>query len=146
MGGRGSSGGFSSRNSSSPEYKNAYNIEVENARNFDASFAIESGATKDAIGYQMYIHQDVTGRSLIADTRKDIDFLKRELRDANQVGKSYGMSQASIDGMKAGIREKISLQEKAVAAMESARSEYEKYKRQASSGNAKAKRRGGRWM
>lgn len=146
MGGRGGAGGISSRNSSSPEYKNAYNIEVENAGNFDASFAIESGATKDSIGYQMYVHQDVTGRSLIADTRKDIDFLKRELRDANQVGKSYGMSQASIDGMKAGIREKISLQEKAVAAMESARSEYEKYKRQASSGNAKAKRRGGRWM
>lgn len=146
MGGRGGAGWISSRNSSSPEYKNAYNIEVENARNFDASFAIESGATKDSIGYQMYVHQDVTGRSLIADTRKDIDFLKRELRDANHVGKSYGMSQASIDGMKAGIREKISLQEKAVAAMESARSEYEKYKRQASSGNAKAKRRGGRWM
>lgn len=146
MGGRGGAGRISSRNSSSPEYKNAYNIEMENARNFDASFAIESGATKDSIGYQMYVHQDVTGRSLIADTRKDIDFLKRELRDANQVGKSYGMSQASIDGMKAGIREKISLQEKAVAAMESARSEYEKYKRQASSSNAKAKRRGGRWM
>lgn len=62
------------------------------------------------------------------------------------LGKSYGMSQASIDGMKAAIREKISLQEKAVTAMESARSEYEKYKRQAAAGNAKAKQRGGRWM
>ncbi len=94
----------------------------------------------------MYVHQDVTGRSLISDTRKDIDALKRDLREANQVGKSYGMSQASIDGMKAAIKEKISMQEKAVAAMESARAEYEKYKHQAYVGNEKAKRRGGRWM
>lgn len=56
------------------------------------------------------------------------------------------MSQAAIDGMKAGIRERISLQEKAVTAMEGARSEYEKFKRQAAAGNAKSKRRGGKWM
>lgn len=146
MGGRGGAGGVSSRNTSSPDYKSSYNIEMENARRFEAAFAIEDGTTKGAIGYQMYVHQDVTGRSLIADTRKDIDALKRDLREANQMGKSYGMSQASIDGMKAAIREKISLQEKAVTAMESARSEYEKYKRQAAAGNAKAKQRGGRWM
>lgn len=72
--------------------------------------------------------------------------MKRELREANQMGKSYGMSQAAIDGMKAGIRERISLQEKAVTAMEGARAEYEKFKRQAAAGNAKAKRRGGMWM
>ena len=146
MGGRGGAGGLSGKSASSPDYKNAYNIEMENAHNFEAAFAIESGATKETTGYQMYVHQDVTGRSLIADTRKDIDALKRDLREANQMGKSYGMSQASIDGMKAAIREKISLQEKAVAAMENARSEYEKYKRQASVGNTKAKRRGGKWM
>ena len=147
MGGRGSAGGAGvGRNANSPEYKSAYNIEMENARSFEASFAIENGTTKDAIGYQMYVHQDVTGRSLIADTRRDIDALKRDLREANQMGKSYGMSQASIDGMKAAIREKISLQEKAVAAMESSRTEYEKYKRQASAGNAKSRQRGGRWM
>lgn len=145
MGGRGGAGG-GSRNTSSNDYKSSYNIEMENARSFEAAFAIEDGTTKGAIGYQMYVHQDVTGRSLIADTRKDIDALKRDLREANQMGKSYGMSQASIDGMKAAIREKISLQEKAITAMESARSEYEKYKRQAVAGNAKAKQRGGRWM
>ena len=145
MGGRGTASS-NVRNAHSPDYKNSYNIEMENARSFEAAFAIEDGTTKGAIGYQMYVHQDVTGRSLIADTRKDIDALKRDLRDANQMGKSYGMSQASIDGMKAAIREKISLQEKAVTAMEGARSEYEKYKRQAASGNAKAKQRGGRWM
>lgn len=145
MGGRGGSSGLSAASRTS-DYRNAYNIEMENARNFDASFAIESGVTKDAIGYQMYVHQDVTGRSLIADTRKEIDFQKRELRQANQMGRSYGMTQDSIEGMKAGIREKIGLMEKSVAAMESARSEYEKYKKQASVGSAKAKRRGGRWM
>lgn len=147
MGGRGGAGGgIGSRNASSPDYKNSYNIEMENARSFEAAFSIESGATKETTGYQMYVHQDVTGRSLIADTRKDIDALKRDLREANQMGKSYGMSQASIDGMKAALREKISLQERAVTAMEGARAEYEKYKRQASAGNAKAKRRGGQWM
>lgn len=110
MGGRGSAGGAGvGRNANSPEYKSAYNIEMENARSFGAAFAIENGATKDTIGYQMYVHQDVTGRSLIADTRRDIDALKRDLREASQMGKSYGMSQASIDGMKAAMREKISL-------------------------------------
>ncbi len=44
MGGRGGSGGDSTR---SAEYRNAYNIEIENAKNFPASFAVESGATKD---------------------------------------------------------------------------------------------------
>lgn len=144
MGGRGGSG--SSTHSASPEYREHYNVEVQSARDFEASFAIEQGATKDTIGYQMYVHQDVTGRSLIADTRRGIDSMKRELREANQMGKSYGMSQAAIDGMKAGIRERISLQEKAVAAMEGARTEYEKFKRQAAAGNAKAQRRGGKWM
>lgn len=56
------------------------------------------------------------------------------------------MSQASIDGMKAAMRDKVSLQEKAITAMEGARAEYEKYKKQAGAGNARAKRRGGRWM
>lgn len=144
MGGRGRAGG--SRYSSSPEYREHYNVEVQSARDFEAAFAIEQGVTKGAIGYQMYIHQDVTGRSLIADTRKDIDSMKRELREANHMGKSYGMSQAAIDGMKAGIRERILLQEKAVTAMEGARTEYEKFKRQASAGNAKAQRRGGKWL
>lgn len=130
----------------SPEYQEHYEVEVSSARDFEASFAIEQGATKDTIGYQMYVHQDVTGRSLIADTRRDIDAMRRELREANQMGKAYGMSQAAIDGMKAGIRECISLQEKAVTAMEGARSEYEKFKRQAAAGNAKAQRRGGKWM
>lgn len=60
MGGRGGAGGVSSRNTSSPDYKSSYNIEMENARSFEAAFAIEDGTTKGAIGYQMYVHQDVT--------------------------------------------------------------------------------------
>lgn len=146
MGGRGGASGGGSRGASSPDYKKAYDIEMENARDFEAAFAIEPGATKSATGYQMYVHQDVTGRSLIADTRKDVEALKRDLRESNAIGKSYGMSQQSIDGMKSGIREKIALHEKAISAMEAARDEYEKYKRQAAAGNAKSKRRGGRWM
>lgn len=59
MGGRGGSG--SSTHSVSPEYREHYNVEVQSARDFEASFAIEQGATKDTIGYQMYVHQDVTG-------------------------------------------------------------------------------------
>ena len=131
---------------STPEYKEAYRTEMENAHDFPAAFAIESNTTKATIGYQMYVHQDVTGRSLIADTRKDVDYLKKEIKQANQVGASYGMSQASIDGMKAAMRDKVSLQEKAITAMEGARAEYEKYKKQAGAGNARAKRRGGMWM
>lgn len=143
MGGRGASSGIIR---SSVEYKDAYNIEMETAKNFEAAFAVEAGATKDAIGYQMYVHQDVTGRSLIADTRKEIEFQKRELRQANQVGRSYGMTQNAIAGMKAGIREKIGVMEKAVSNMEAARAEYQKFKVQASVGNAKAKRLNGKWM
>lgn len=145
MGGRGASSGISSRNASTPEYKEAYRTEMENAHDFPAAFAIESNTTKATIGYQMYVHQDVTGRSLIADTRKDVDYLKKEIKQANQVGASYGMSQASIDGMKAAMRDKVALQEKAITAMEGARAEYEKYKKQAGAGNARAKRRGGMW-
>lgn len=79
MSGRGASSGISSRNASTPEYKEAYRTEMENAHDFPAAFAIESNATKATIGYQMYVHQDVTGRSLIADTRKDVDYLKKRL-------------------------------------------------------------------
>lgn len=143
MGGRGGSSELSNK---SAEYKNAYNIEMENAMGFEASFALDGRSTKDSIGYQMYVHQEVTGNSLIADTRKEIAFQKSELRQANQMGKAYGMSQDSINGMKAGIKEKISLMEKAVSIMESARAEYEKYKKQAYIGSQKSKRRGGKWM
>ena len=148
MGGRGGSSGIGGGggNQNSAEYKSAYALETSNIGDFSASFAVEPGATKDAIGYQMYVHKSVTGNSLIAETQREVDFLKSEYKSADAMGKSYGMSKDAIGGMKAGIKAKIEIQEKAIKAMQGAREEYEKYSRQASVGSAKAKRRGGRWM
>lgn len=149
MGGRGGSSGISAGGGGNPrssEYKSAYQTEISDAKNFTASFAIEKGVSKSTIGWEMHAYQVVTGRSLIADTNNEIKFLKRELREANAMGTSYGMSKDAIGGMKAGLKEKISLREKALDAMTSSRSEYEKYKREAQIGNAKSKRRGGRYM
>ena len=143
MGGRGGSSGLSAK---SPEYKNSYNIEMENAKDFEGYYALEPDTTKEALGYQMYVHKDVTGRSLIADTRAEMEELQRAYRSANRDGASYGMTQPAIDGMKAAIKEKISLHQKAIDAMTAARSEYEKYSKQSAVGNAKSKRRKGRWM
>lgn len=94
----------------------------------------------------MSVYQSATGRSLIAETNSDIKFLKSELRQANAMGAAYGMSKDAIDGMKAGLREKISLRQKAVEKMTSARAEYEKEKRAEEVRKIKAKRLNGRWM
>lgn len=67
-------------------------------------------------------------------------------KEAVDMGRSYGMTDDEIGGMRAGIKAKIDLQEKAVARMQSARAEYEKYKKQAYIGNEKAKRRKGKRM
>lgn len=148
MGGRGSSGGVGGvgLGSKSAEYKQHYETEISNKMDFAASFAVGSGVTKSEIGYQMYVHKDVTGRSLISDTNNEISFLKSELRNANSMGKSYGMSKDAIDGMKAGIKEKISVMESAVSAMQGARGEYERYVREAGAGNYRSRSRGGNWM
>lgn len=94
----------------------------------------------------MYVHKDVTGRSLIADTRAEMEELQRAYKTANRDGKSYGMTQQAINGMKAAIKEKIDLHQKAIKKMEAARNEYEKYSKQSATGNQKAKRRKGKWM
>ena len=94
----------------------------------------------------MYVHEDVTGRSLISDTRKEMEELQRAYRSANRDGASYGMSQNAIEGMKAGIKEKIILHKKAIERMQSAKLEYEKYKKQAFAGKQKSKKKKGRWM
>lgn len=141
MGGRGGSSGMSAKSS---EYKNSYNIEMENATNFRGYF--EQNTSKEVIGYQMYVYKDVTGRSLIADTRAEIEELQRAHRSANRDGASYGMTQPAIDGMKAAIKEKIKLRQEAVNAMTSARYEYEKYSKESAVGDAKSKRRKGQWM
>ena len=143
MGGRSSSSGMTGNNS--PDFQNAYNDEMSNARDFPAAFAIEPGADSDMIGYQMWVHNDVTGRSLIADTQEDINFLKEEYRDADDMGKSYGMNQDQIDGMKKGIQDKIDLQTKALNAMKASRDQYERYKK--APGEARERlRREGRWF
>lgn len=56
------------------------------------------------------------------------------------------MSQNAIEGMKAGIKEKIILHKKAIERMQSAKLEYEKYKKQAFAGKQKSKKKKGRWM
>jgi len=143
MGGRGASGGISSR---SAEFRSHYNMEMEDAKDFASYFAIEPGATKDSTGYHMYVYQDVNGRSLIADTQRSVDFLKQEIRGADSMGRSYGMSKDAIGGMKQALKEKVELQERAISAMKEARPEYEKYMRGAAVGNERGRRSGGRWM
>lgn len=146
MGGRGGTSGLSAYNSNSPEYKNAYQIEMENAKDFEGYYALEKDTTRQSLGYQMYVHEDVTGRSLVSDTRKEMEELKRAYRSANRDGASYGMSQTAIEGMKTAIKEKINLHQKAIERMQSAKPEYEKYKKQAFVGSEKSKKRKGKWM
>lgn len=134
------------RQSLSDEGKEAYDLEMENATQFEAYYALENGTTKESLAYQMYVHRSVTGNSLIADTRAEMDELKRALKDADMDGESYGLSKDTILGIKAAISEKINLHEKAIEAMEGARTEYEKYTSQYRAGNAKGKRNGGKWM
>ena len=56
MGGRGGTGGgIGGRNTSSPDYKNSYNIEMENARSFEAAFDF-STYTDMPLAMQIYNH------------------------------------------------------------------------------------------
>lgn len=144
MGGRGSASGLAAV-SSSKDYKNSYDIEMENATSFEGHYALQPDTTKESLGYQMYVHQDVTGNSLISDTRKEMEELQRALKDANRDGSAYGMSKDAIAGMKQAIKEKIYLHKQAIAKMVDARPEFEKYSKQAFAGNKKGKANKG-WM
>ena len=149
MGGRGGSSGISAGGVGNPRseaYKEAYKIEVSDKMNFAGATALDTNATKDTIGYQMFVYEDVKGSSLIADTRRELGYAKSVLKESKAMGRSYGMSDDEIGGMQKGIKEKIKAKEKAIQRMIDARAEYESYKNQASAGSAKAKRRGGRWM
>lgn len=144
MGGRGSSSGAAARGgggsvSETPEFKNAYNIEMENAMQFEAAYALDTSTTKEALGYQMHVHQEVTGNSLIADTQREVQELERAYKNANRDGASFGMSKEAIAGMKTGINEKISLRRQAIEKMYEAKTEYERYRHQAQVGKQKAK-------
>lgn len=145
--------GISRKAEGSPDYKRAYADEVADARDFAGAFAVDPQMDKSAIGYEMYVYQDTMGRSIIAETRSEIASLREYAKEIPQLAKQQNafyksevMSKDYVKGTVEAIKEKISIREKAVTAMEAARSEYEKYKRQAAAGNAKAKRRGGRWM
>ena len=72
---------------------------------------------------------------------------KSELREADAALR-YGASKATVEGMKAGLKENIKRFEAVQKKMNSSevRTEYEKRKQQAERGNAAAKRRGGSWM
>ena len=143
FGGRGGSSGMGTK---SQGYKDGYNGEMENAMDFAAAYALDESATKDSVGYEMYMYKNATGRSLIGDTQSEIDELERAHRKANREGASYGIPQATIDGIKAGMKEKMRLRQEAIKVMTSARAEYEKYHKRATAGNEKAKRRNGKWM
>lgn len=147
MGGRGSAGGKTgSGGGGSAAYKEAFKTETSDLMNFAAAPFLDKGATKEMIGYEMYVHKSVTGQSLIAATKNEISELRRAKRENAAIGKSYGLSNDTIKGISAGISEKIKVRTKAIQKMEQARSEYEKYAGEASKGNARAKRRKGNWM
>ena len=139
-------------NPNSADYKNAYADEMSNAKEFAAAFALT--ASQSVIGWELHAYQSGTGgRNLIADTRSEIKSLKESIKEVDTtaafVNSFYGkgtMSKDTIAGTKAATREKIALREKAIEKMTASRSEYEKYKREAQIGNAKAKKRGGKYM
>lgn len=148
MGGRGSASGIGSgkvdRNSA--EYKSSYNIEMESSGDFPAAFALDKHSTKESIAYEMRVYKEVMGKSLIAETESKITELNRAYREANAMGKSYGMTDNSIGGMKAGIKEKIQQNKKALTKMREAKSEYERQGVEDRKRAAKAKRLNGKWM
>ena len=148
MGGRGSAGGKGGAigNPSSPAYKEAYKTEISDKMNFAGATALDTNATKDTIGYQMFVYEDVKGSSLIADTRRELEYDKAALKESVSMGRSYGMTSDEIGGMQKGIKEKIKAKEKAIQRMISARAEYENYKNQATVVNIKSARRKGQWM
>lgn len=146
MGGRGGKSGLSGGIANSKDYKEAYKTEMSFGTEFQGSQFLSKNATKDMIGYEMYVHESVTGRSLIADSKKELAIEKRNHKEIDALGKSYGMSKESIAGMKKGSEEKIKMREKAIKKMETSRGEYEKYKGEALLGNERAKRRKGRYL
>lgn len=128
----------------SAEYKQSYDIEMENAMEFESAHFLDKSMTRDSVGYEMYAYENAMGKSLVTRTREDMEELERAHRSANRDGASYGMSQQAIDGMKAALKEKINLRKQAIDIMVSARSEYEKFKKQAWAANEKQRRSGKR--
>ncbi len=146
MGGRGSAGA-SARGAyrNSAEYKSAYNdvVGTETA----SSWFLEKGVSAKDIADNMYMYRQTMGESMFESVKRDISAAKSELREADAALR-YGASRATVEGIKAGLKENIKRFEAVQKKMNSSevRTEYEKRKQQAERGNAAAKRKGGSWM
>lgn len=148
MGGIGSAGGSSDTGSAyknSPEYKSAYEdlVGTETA----SSWFLQKGVSAKDIADNMYMYRQTMGERMLESVKRDISAAKSELREADAALR-YGASKATVEGMKAGLKENIKRFEAVQKKMNSSevRTEYEKRKQQAERGNAAAKRRGGSWM
>lgn len=145
MGGRGASSSLIG----STSYKEAYNEEVNRGKQFHGDFALENYMTKEAMAYEMKVHKDVRGTSLIADLNKEVASLKKDLKENKAVGKSYGLDDATIKGIGDGIKVNIKRREQAIRNLMSARAEYDEAVRQDKKRAERAKMmrsKGIRWM
>ena len=126
------------------ESERAINTNIKSIETDNININNEISVLKDRIEYLTGIDSDSFNE--LDDINKEITELKRAYRSASVDGKSYGMSNEAIRGMKRGIQDKITLREMAVQKMTSARAEYDKYSKDAQKGAAKAKRNGGTWL
>ena len=112
-----------------------------------SSWFLQKGVSAKDIADNMYMYRQTMGESMLESVKRDISAAKSELREADAALR-YGASKATVEGMKAGLKENIKRFEAVQKKMNSSevRTEYEKRKQQAERGNAAAKRRGGSWM
>lgn len=142
MDGRGANSGIRSS-----DFKEGYQAEMSvQPAYFDSSFVTSEWATKDSIVYEMNSYQTYSGRSPIASAHKEIEALKRSLKEQDEIGTSYGASKDYVDGVKKGIKEKIKKNEKALNIMMGLKDEYAQYQKNMQVIDARAKRLKGRWM
>lgn len=145
MGGRGASSSLTG----SANYKEAYNEEVNRGKRFNGDFALESYMTKEAMAYEMKVHKDVHGTSLIADLSKEVASLKKDLKENKEVGKSYGLDDATIKGIGDGIKVNIRRREQAIKTLMGTKAEYQEAVKQDNARQKRAQRmreKGIKWM
>lgn len=146
MGGRGSASGLAGgKYASNPEYKSAYQ-DIVNTQTATSWF-LDKGVSASDIADNMYMYRQTMGESMLESVRRDISAARSELKEADSALR-YGASKATVEGIKAGLKENINRFEAVLRRMNSqdVREEYEKRRRQAERGNANSRRRGGRWM
>jgi hypothetical protein len=146
MGGRGSAGGATvGKYASSRDYKSAYQDTVNTQT--ATSWFLDKGVSARDIADNMYMYRQTMGESMLESVKRDISAARSELKEADTALR-YGASKATVEGIKAGLRENIRRFEAVQSKMNSqeVRDEYEKRRRQSERGNAASRRRGGRWM